>query len=301
MRLPDRRRVVGAGVVLALVALGVVLFRTPVPAVSGPSATGLTGLTGPEPMPHGHAGMRTGPGAPVPADGMPVPTDGAPVPVGGLSATVGGYSFVVVGTSPFAFRITGPDGKPVTRFALVHDKPLHLVVLRRDLSGFQHVHPTMSADGTWRYPLALPGPGTYRAYADFTVLDPRQAVVLGTDIDAGSATPTPLPAPSTVDSVDGFAVSYAGALTVGVAEPLLFRVTRGASPVTLRPYLGAYGHLTMLRQTDLGYLHIHPEPGLVDGAAKFWVAAPSAGTFRMFLDFQVDGVVRTAAFTVEVS
>jgi len=283
MRLPDRRRVVGAGVVLALVALGVVLFRTPVPAVSGPSATG---LTGPESVPHSHAGMPTG--------------SGAPVPVGGLSATVGGYSFVVVGTSPFAFRITGPDGKPVTRFALVHDKPLHLVVLRRDLSGFQHVHPTMSADGTWTYPLALPGPGTYRAYADFTVLDPRQAVVLGTDIDAGSASPTPLPATSTVDSVDGFAVSYAGALTVGVAEPLLFRVTRGGSPVALQPYLGAYGHLTMLRQTDFGYLHIHPEPGLADGAAKFWVATPSTGTFRMFLDFQVDGVVRTAAFTVEV-
>ena len=57
----------------------------------------------------------------------------------------------------------------------------------------------------------------------------------------------------------------------------------------------------MLRQDDLAYLHIHPEPGLVDGAAKFWVAAPSTGTYRMFLNFQVDGVVHTAGFTVVVT
>jgi hypothetical protein len=284
MRLPDRRRVLGALAVVVLVALGVVLFRAPVPAVSGPSTTG---LTGPESVPHSHVGMVAG--------------SGAPVPVGGLSASAGGYSLVVVGDSPFAFRITGPDGKPVTRFAVVHDKPLHLIVVRHDLSGFQHVHPSMSADGTWRYPLALPGPGPYRAYADFTALDTRQAVVLGTDLGVGPSAAVPLPPPSTVDGVDGLTVSYAGSLAVGVAEPLLFRVTRGGTPVAVQPYLGAYGHLTMLRRNDLGYLHSHPEPGLVDGAAKFWVAAPSTGTFRMFLDFQVDGVVRTAAFTVEVS
>ena len=100
--------------------------------------------------------------------------------------------------------------------------------------------------------------------------------------------------------MDGLTVSYEGPLTVGVAEPLLFHVSRDGVPVAVQPYLGAYGHLTMLRRDDLAYLHIHPEPDLVGGAAKFWVAAPSAGTYRMFLNVRVDSVVHTAGFTVVV-
>jgi hypothetical protein len=281
MRLPDRRAVRWAGLALAVALLGavvVVLVLAPVPATSGPSTAALTGS---ESVPHTHVATAT---------------SGAPVPVGGLTSAAGGYTFAVAGTSPFTFRIEGPDGRPVTRFALVHERPLHLIVVRRDLTGYQHVHPTMAPDGTWTAALALPAPGPYRAYADFTALDAagkQAAVVLGVDLPAAGAATIP-------SSVDDLVVHREGELTVGVAEPLLFRVARNGAPVTLQPYLGAYGHLTMLRPDDLAYLHIHPEPGLADGAARFWVAAPSAGTFRMYLDYQVDGRVHTAEFTLTV-
>ena len=68
------------------------------------------------------------------------------------------------------YELSGPDGAPVTRFAIVHDRPLHLIVVRHDLTGFQHLHPTMAPDGTWSLPLTLPAPGRYRAYADFSAL-----------------------------------------------------------------------------------------------------------------------------------
>ena len=72
----------------------------------------------------------------------------------------------------------------------------------------------------------------------------------------------------------------------------------------LQPYLGAYGHLVALRQGDLAYLHVHPEGTPGDGvtpagpAVEFVAEVPSAGTYRLFLDFQHGGVVRTAEFTV---
>lgn len=281
MRLPDRRSVRWAGLALAVALLGaavVVLVLAPVPATSGPSTAALAGS---ESVPHTHVATAA---------------SGAPVPVGGLTSAAGGYTFAVAGTSPLTFRIEGPDGRPVTRFALVHERPLHLIVVRRDLTGYQHVHPTMAPDGTWTAALTLPAPGPYRAYADFTALDAagkQAAVVLGVDLPAAGAATIP-------SSVDDLVVHREGELTVGVAEPLLFRVTRNGAPVTLQPYLGAYGHLTVLRPDDLAYLHIHPEPGLADGAARFWVAAPSAGTFRTYLDYQVDGRVHTAEFTLTV-
>ena len=72
----------------------------------------------------------------------------------------------------------------------------------------------------------------------------------------------------------------------------------------LQPYLGAYGHLVALREGDLAYLHVHPEgtpgaggtpPGPTIG---FRAEVPGAGGYRLFLDFQEGGVVRTAEFTV---
>ena len=62
----------------------------------------------------------------------------------------------------------------------------------------------------------------------------------------------------------------------------------------------------VLRTGDLGYLHVHPlgepdDPAVASGPhVEFAATAPSAGTYRLFLDFAHGDVVRTAAFTVEV-
>ena len=73
------------------------------------------------------------------------------------------------------------------------------------------------------------------------------------------------------------------------------------APAALERYLGAYGHLVALREGDLGYLHVHPVATPTGDTVTFWVTAPGPGRYRMYLDFQVAGVVRTAEFTVTVS
>ncbi len=233
--------------------------------------------------------------------------------VGGLAVSAGGYTLASTSTTltagvsaPFRFRIDGPDGRPVTRFAIVHDRPMHLVVARRDLSGYQHLHPMMAADGTWQIALALPAPGTWRAFADFATFDAKgaqAAVTLGVDLTvAGAYTPTTIPAAARESTVDDYTVTYEGTPQVGVTRPLVFRVFRAGAPVpNLERYLGAYGHLVALREGDLGYLHVHAEDRLFRGAAKFWLSAPSPGRYRMFFDFRVAGQVHTATFTVVVS
>ncbi|WP_323373435.1 hypothetical protein [Plantactinospora alkalitolerans] len=232
---------------------------------------------------------------------------------GGLAVSAAGYTLVPTGTSltagrrqDFRFQVRGADRRAATGFALVHEKPLHMIVVRRDLTGYQHLHPTMAPDGTWSVPLTLPTPGVWRAYADFTVLDATAGqvpVTLGVDlVAAGAYAPQPLPPAAREATVDGFTVTYEGTPQVGATQPLLFRVFSGGNPVSaLEPYLGAFGHLVALREGDLGYVHVHPEAELAGGAVKFWLAAPSPGRYRLYLDFQVAGAVHTAEFTLTVA
>jgi hypothetical protein len=232
--------------------------------------------------------------------------------VGGLSLSSAGLTLVPLKTTFLAgrkqrlgFRITGASGAPVTTFAVVHDKLLHLIVIRRDLTGYQHVHPTMSPDGTWSIDLTLAEPGMYRMIADFTAIVGGQqiAAALGSDLTvAGDYAPVPLPAPARTVHTRGFAVAYEGTADTRSVQPILMSVASpDHRPAALQPYLGAFGHLVMIRQGDLGYVHIHPEAQLVDGKVKFWLTAPSQGAYRMFFDFQVAGQVHSAAWTVIVN
>jgi hypothetical protein len=236
----------------------------------------------------------------------------APGPPAGLQVTQDGYHLrpLTASVTPgvvgeFAFRILGPDGTPVTRYTPTHDRNLHLIVVRRDLAGFQHLHPRLDGDGTWRVALTVPAAGQYRFFADFRPADRAQALTLGVDVPApGGYAPTPLPAVSRTATVDGYTVDLTGDLTAGTASRLTLRVSRDGRPVTdLQPYLGAYGHLVALRDGDLAYLHVHPDGAPGDGRTAagpqvtFFAEVPSVGTYRLYLDFQHDGAVRTAEFT----
>lgn len=283
-----RITIVAAGLVVALLG-GFGLGRLTAGDGQGVAA-GPAVATDPEASPHSHGTM----------------SGQAQADVGGLAVSSGGYTLVPEETSftagqprDFAFRIVGRDGQPVKTFTIVHDKPLHLIVVRRDLSGYQHLHPAMATDGRWRVPLTLPTAGAWRAYTDFTVDVGGQqtALTLGVDLSvAGGYAARALPTPVRAASVGGLSVSYEGTPAPGATQPLFFRVPGAA----LERYLGAFGHLVVVREGDLGYVHVHPEDQLIDGAVKFWLAVPSAGRYRMYFDFQVAGEVHTAEFTLAV-
>ncbi|APA95711.1 hypothetical protein [Nocardia seriolae] len=226
----------------------------------------------------------------------------------GLTDSLSGYTLGEV-TAPatpnqqgaLQFRITGPQGT-VTQYNNLHDKDLHLIVVRTDASQFRHVHPAKAPDGTWSIDWKWAAPGSYRVFADFSpVGGPGEIVLSRTVAVAGNVTDKPLPPVSRTANVDGYQVTLKGDLTTAGSE-LTFDVTRDGKPVTdLQPYLGAYAHLVALRATDLAYLHVHPE-GEVGKTAPgpdvvFAAQAPSDGNYRLYLDFQHGGAVHTAEFT----
>jgi hypothetical protein len=234
---------------------------------------------------------------------------------GGLQSTQDGYALELADSItttdpnvPLQFRVVSATGAPVKRYATVHEKLLHMIVVRTDLASFQHVHPTLDDNGTWRVPLNLERAGDYRVFADFMPAG-GPALTLGANLHvAGKYEPHPLPPASQAAEVDGYTVKLNGTPKADEASMLTLSISRDGKPVAdLQPYLGAYGHLVAVRASDLAYLHVHPMGDSTNGGTAsgpdvaFHTTFPSPGSYRLFLDFQHHDIVRTAAFTVNVS
>ncbi|ONH24910.1 heavy metal-binding domain-containing protein [Pseudofrankia asymbiotica] len=246
------------------------------------------------------------------------PAGPGPGPGRGLSLEQDGYLLDEV-TAPdrvgkagaLSFQVRDGDGDPLRAYTTSHDKDLHLIVVRADGTQFRHVHPTLGSDGTWSIPWTWNAAGTYRVFADFVPAhqDASEApdVTLTSTIDvAGDFVPAPATHRATTAHVDGFAVALRGDLRAGSMSDLTVEIARDGKPVTtLQPYLGAFGHLVALRAGDLAYLHVHPEgaePAAGDLSGPeigFMAEIPTAGRYLLYLDFQVDGRVHTAAFVVD--
>jgi hypothetical protein len=227
-----------------------------------------------------------------------------------LTSRADGFSLALAdrtlpaGRTTLEFRVLTSSGRPLLDYTREHEKDLHLIVVRRDLTGFQHVHPRLDrATGTWSVDVRLT-PGTWRVIADL-VPEGWEGVTLADDVAVGGEfTPTDLPADdrtAVLETDEGtYTVSLEGDTAPGASTVLTTRVELDGEPVTdLEPYLGAYGHLVAIRAGDLGYLHVHPEEGGPGPGIDFATAFPEPATYRLFLDFQHRGTVRTAAFTVE--
>jgi len=223
----------------------------------------------------------------------------------GLSMVANGFqlstnvtSIEANATSTFAFKIERLDGSIVTDFDVLNERQLHLIVLSRNLVDYLHLHPSIGSDGTWQVELPPLNPNSYRLYADFQPSG-SERITLATDLEVSGLVEL-VAIPNAVKSfeIDSYTVSMAGNPVIGESA-LMFDVDLAGSMVTTEPYLGAAGHLVIIRRGDLGYLHAHSIPQS-DSSIHFQADFPTTGTYRLFLDFAHGGKVRTASFTVEI-
>lgn len=236
-----------------------------------------------------HAGPEPGTHAEDAPAGLAVAADG-------LRLVARRATFAAGEEQVFSFTVE-EDGVPLAGYDVTHERRMHLIVVRRDLGAFLHLHPELRADGAWASPLRLPSAGAWRAFADFSTGGEKHT--LGVDLFAYGDEPAARPAPAAerLAVVAGHRVALEpGPRRAGEETSLRFAVERDGRAVRVDEYLGARGHLVVLREGDLAYLHTHAE----EDELEFETSFPSPGRYRAFLQFQVDGVVRTAEFAVEV-
>ncbi len=164
-----------------------------------------------------------------------------------------------------SFTVKNNQGATVDNLQVVHEKPMHLLVVLNDLSEFYHIHPEPQTDGSFKVTHTFPHGGAYKLYADFTPPNATQ-VVDRLDVNvAGEARPRLALAEdkSNVKTVDSLRVTMQPDKPLRAGEELMLNFAvadaKTGKPATdLQPYLGALAHFVIISEDTVDFLHAHP-------------------------------------------
>ena len=215
----------------------------------------------------------------------------------------------------YSFSIVDERGDTLKDFAITHTKPMHVIVVRKDLAYFQHVHPDYSTTtGTFTLKdLTFPADGEYRTFADFAAEGGQKdamgmplGITLSEDVKVGTTySPKSIGTEEKAKTFEGYQVSLNthDQLISGQESMLMFSLSQNGKPVTdLEEYLGALGHSVILKEGTLDFIHAHPiEIQNQTGTVSFMVNFPEGGKYKAFTQFQKNGKVFTTDFVVTVT
>jgi Heavy metal binding domain len=191
--------------------------------------------------------------------------------------------------------------RPVTKFQVVHEKLFHLFVVSEDLEVFVHDHPALMPDGTFRYQFKFPKPGMYRLLGDFYPDGATPQLIAKTVFVPGDP---PAPAKLLRDYSTKDAENLKVELATDPPQPIAGSKTMMFFKVSpsegFEKLLGAWGHMLVASDDLIDLIHTHPF--LADGGpmVQFNVVFPRAQMYRLWVQFQRNGVVNTAHFDIPV-
>jgi len=207
-------------------------------------------------------------------------------------------------TLTFTPQEVGNEKAPVP-LAVVHEKKIHLIIVRKDLSAFYHEHPEYTAEANYQVPFTFEKGGDYVLFQDYTPAGGghqlgRQPVT----VQGPKYTPVKFGQDQMQWSQDGYqaTLSFDKKLKVGQLLAMKINLTKGGQPVTdLDNYLGALGHVVVISEDTERYLHVHPNDQADKGPnIGFNTNFEAPGRYRVFLQFNHAGKIHTGNFTINV-
>jgi uncharacterized membrane protein len=228
----------------------------------------------------------------------------------------------VAGTPARLRFLPSERGRPLRDLMIVHEHPLHLIVVSADLTFFDHVHPTLEPDGSLSLAYAFPRPGPYLLFAEATPAGQRAQVfrlpVVVRAQAGGPDAPTSLldlvPSPCLSKAVDTDPTMTAELRfqprtpASGIETHFLVRFAKDGLPVTdLEPYLGAMAHGVFISQDSGTFLHCHPEQLMVPDATTrggpeipFATSFPRPGLYKLWIQFERQGRTGFVSYVIDV-
>lgn len=186
-----------------------------------------------------------------------------------------------------------------------HEKKIHLIVVNEDLSWFHHIHPEYQADGHYTVNETFPFGGNYFLYADYKPTGgEEQHEKIKVSVQGKTIQPTKWGASNLISTTDGYEVRFVNGAEMksGLESHLVFSIYQNGKPIQagdLEKYLGMNAHIVMISAAEKEYYHVHSEENEYPIHAHAVVSKP--GIYRVWMQFQTQGKVHTANFTVNVA
>jgi uncharacterized membrane protein len=229
---------------------------------------------------------------------------------------------VVAGTPTWLRFVPLERGRLLRGLSVVHEHPLHLIIVSADFDVFDHVHPTLEPDGSLVLSYAFRSPGEYLLYADVTP-DGQRAQVFRLPVivqaQAGEPEPPPRARDLRTSSTLSKAVDDDPGMTAelrfqprtpvaGIETHFLVRLSKDGAPVNdLEPYLGVMAHGVFISEDSNVFLHCHPEqlvspePTARGGPdIPFATFFPRPGLYKLWVQYKRQGQMGLVSFVVEV-
>lgn len=214
------------------------------------------------------------------------------------------------------FTLKNPKGETVETVEIVHEKPMHLLIVSEDLAEFYHEHPEQQSDHTFKVSFTFKNGGKYKLYADFTPTGGKQTVKsFDVTVAGNERAKVELKADEKFEkTVDDLSVSMKpnDTLLTGKGLTLDFTVLDAATkkPITdLQKYLGELAHFVVISQDLQDFVHVHPmSPDAnhshsetpSNATVSAHITFPKAGLYKLFAQFQRNNKVITVPFVVDV-
>jgi len=275
-------------------------------------------------------------------DGTATATDSAdPGGASGFSVELSTEPGVIKAGSEteLVFTVKDRQKSTVKDLQIVHEKPMHLLVVSKDLAEFYHIHPEPRPDGAYSVKHTFPNGGEYRMYADFTPKDSKQVVEqIDVNVEGPGRADVPLAADAKFEkSVDGIKVVMEPAGNFSAANELMlnfkvFDAKTNKPARDLQNYLGELAHFVIISEDMKDFVHAHPmskaehggetgrgapgdhnADGHTHGAEKAspeaasasevsaHTAFPRSGLYKIWAQFQRNGRIITVPFVVDVA
>jgi hypothetical protein len=213
--------------------------------------------------------------------------------------------------------VTEKSGTPVREFELVHDKIMHLIIVREDLSYFAHIHPALVAnEGNFTINHIFPESGNYKLWVDFKPKGGNQTLITFMADVKGLPTHSPrMPVYDGIFIKESSDSNYQISLKLHKEKiiakedtDIVFNISdaSGNPVMDLEPLMGAGGHSVIISSDIQEFLHVHPteevEPNWKGGPhISFRTSFPKPGLYKVWGQFQHKSKIVTADFVLEVA
>jgi hypothetical protein len=204
-------------------------------------------------------------------------------------------------------QIQDNKGKPIDKFDINHEKKMHLIVVSKDLSFFNHIHPEYKGKGEFDVTTQFPDSGDYKLFADYVPAG-NSATSQSKWVSVEGTAPVPteiVPETNFVKTVNDIVVTLSfDHLMADMELNLKFNMVDAKTKkpvIDLQPYLGAVGHVVIISADAEQYIHVHPTDEKAKGPdAKFMTKFPKSGVYKIWGQFQRNGKTFIVPFVVNV-